>query len=428
MSVPPVLTVSQLTAQIKRLIEGHEPFNQLVVRGEVSNITTHTSGHLYFTLKDANAQIQAVMFRQHALQARYRQPKAGDQVRATGVLNVYPQRGAYQLLVYDLEAAGQGHLYEQFLRLKQKLESDGLFASSRKRSLPRFPRCIAVITSPTGAVIQDIINTIRRRYPALKLLILPASVQGIEALPSLLEAFQQVEKLPQVEAVILARGGGSLEDLWAFNEESLAVAIAACTRPVISAIGHETDYTIADFVADVRAPTPTAAAELITRDRDDLQDELHQVSRTLTSLLSSRLLNEQQRLDELYEQTSRNLQQSIRHERQILLNAENQLSQLFNLRKVEAVLSLNVLAQRIHTEATLYLSRERDRLSQLSSQLQVYDTATNLGIGFSLTYVDGQNIAVFQPDELVGRTLVTHYNQGQVISQVIASGQSDKLK
>jgi exodeoxyribonuclease VII large subunit len=421
MSVPAVLTVSQLTARIKRLLEEHPPFSQLVIRGEVSNVTAHTSGHLYFTLKDANAQIQAVMFRQHVQQARYPHPKAGDQVQVTGALNVYPQRGAYQLLVYELEAAGQGHLFEQFLQLKHKLESVGLFDATRKRSLPRFPRCIGVITSPTGAVIQDIINTIRRRYPALKLLILPAAVQGIEALPSLLEAFQQVDKLPQIEAVILARGGGSLEDLWAFNEEALAVAIAACPRPVISAIGHETDFTIADFVADLRAPTPTAAAELVTRDRADLHDELQHVGRTLAGLLSSRLINEQQRLDELAEGAARSLLQTIRSEKHELESLAHQLTLYAGLRRQTAKLEVDSLAKQLAHEVMLALSRERERISLVASELQVYDVAANLQAGYSLTFVDGLRLNAQSPEELAGRELTTHYAKGQITSRVIDS-------
>lgn len=418
MNASTVLTVSQLTSQIKQLLETHPSFSQIILRGEVSNLTAHSSGHLYFTLKDAGAQIQAVMFRNHAQQSRHKNLRPGDQVQVTGVLNVYPPRGNYQLMVYEMEAAGQGHLYEQFLKLKDRLNEAGLFDEKRKRSLPRFPRCIGIITSPTGAVIQDVINTIRRRYPMLKLLILPAAVQGVEALPSLLQAFEQVERLPQIEAVILARGGGSIEDLWAFNEEGLAAAIAACTRPVISAIGHETDFTIADFVADVRAPTPTAAAELVTRDRSDLRDELMNANRTLSALLTNRLLNEHQRLDELQTRMQRQMGHHLEKHKLLLSQLRESLRQRMEMRLMQERSGVDVHASLMQSVAFARLSSERNQLERLYGHLRSFNTEAMFELGYSLTFADGSPIRDIDPEDLAGKTLATYYANGKTISIV----------
>ena len=414
-----VLTVGQLTRKIKSLLETHPPFTQILVRGEVSNLTRHSSGHYYFTLKDDTAQIQAVMFRQHVQTSRYPHVKAGDQVQITGTLNVYPQRGNYQLLVYELEATGQGHLFAQFLKLKTQLESEGLFDTARKRNIPRFPACVGVITSPTGSVIRDIMHTIERRYPHLKILILPAAVQGVEALPSLLLAFKAAERLPQLDAIILARGGGSLEDLWSFNEETLARAIFACSKPVISAIGHETDFTIADFVADVRAPTPTAAAELVTRDRADLRDELRGLNRQFYQLLYNRLLNEQQLLDELQTALVRFTHLHLKQQRTTLQSKSNTLTQtlLSSFREEKA----NIINLKLQLLPVMHnrLQNERSRLDRMELVTALFDMQKMFERGYAQAFVGDQRIDVVEPQSLVDARIEIHYLHGKVVSRGI---------
>ena len=260
------ITVSQLNRQVKTLLE--QGVGRLWVEGEISNMARPASGHLYFRLKDESAQISAAFFRN-----RQRGPthtfKNGDHVLAYGQVSLYEARGDYQLIVEQIEAAGEGVLQRRYEALKKKLATEGLFDEDRKQAIPPLPRRVGVITSPSGAAVRDVLSVLRRRFPFVPVVIYPAAVQGDAAPGELIAALQAAIRRDECDVLILTRGGGSLEDLWAFNDEQLARAIAECPLPVVSAVGHEVDFTIADFVADVRAPTPSGAAELVVPDRND---------------------------------------------------------------------------------------------------------------------------------------------------------------
>ncbi len=259
-----VYTVSELTAGIKGTLEG--AFPAVWVEGEISNLRVPSSGHAYFTLKDEGAQLSAVLFRGRGRRVRF-EPEDGMHVLAFGGLDVYAARGQYQLVVELMEPQGLGALQLAFEQLKRKLEAEGLFDEGRKRKLPVFPRVIGIVTSPTGAAIRDMLNIIGRRFGDLHILIAPVRVQGDGAPAEIVQALINLQEMAELDVIVVGRGGGSIEDLWAFNDETVARAIVACRVPVISAVGHETDFTIADFVADLRAPTPSGAAELVVREK-----------------------------------------------------------------------------------------------------------------------------------------------------------------
>lgn len=266
----PLWNVSDLTRYLRDVLESDELLQDLWVRGEVSNLSRPGSGHLYFTLKDNASALKCVMWRNAAARLPFAL-RDGQAIEVHGNLSIYEAAGQYQLYADLIRPAGEGALYQEFLRLKAQLEAEGLFAPERKRPIPRWPRQIGIITSPTGAALRDMLNTLRRRYPLVEVILAPTPVQGDEAPPGIVAALQALNRLAQPDVILLARGGGSIEDLWAFNDERVARAIAASAAPVISGVGHETDFTIADFVSDLRAPTPTAAAELATPNRADLQ-------------------------------------------------------------------------------------------------------------------------------------------------------------
>lgn len=317
-----VLSISDVTRYLKALLESDEVVQDVWVQGEVSNLSRPASGHVYFTLKDAGASLRCVMWRNTALRFTS-MLRDGLSVEAHGGVSIYEAGGQYQLYVDALRPVGEGALWQEFLRLKSQLEGEGLFAVERKRPLPMLPRHIGIVTSPTGAALQDMLNVLRRRYPLVQVTLAPTAVQGAEAPAGIVTALRRLNCLADPpEVIILARGGGSVEDLWAFNDESVARAIAASVIPVVSGVGHETDFTIADFIADVRAPTPTAAAELITPDREDLLMEIQKLQmrlhnamltalaeyrRTYTDLMNRigrssplrRVRQEQQRVDDL---------------------------------------------------------------------------------------------------------------------------------
>jgi len=300
-----VIGVAALTQQIKELLESRPELQLLRVRGEVTNARTYASGHWYFSLREGEATLRCVLFRSAAQWLPYL-PSDGDEVIATGAIGVYERDGVYQLYVEFLEPLGDGALRLQLERLKEKLAREGLFDQRRKRALPVLPRCIAVVTSPHGAVWHDIQTVVRRRYPYAHLILAPARVQGDGAVESLIAALEAVQRDGRAEVVIIARGGGSLEDLWCFNDERLARTIFACRIPVISAVGHETDWTICDLVADHRAPTPSAAAELVTpQDRAALFDRLSDLDSRLHELLQRRLHRSREQVRQLEQRLSR---------------------------------------------------------------------------------------------------------------------------
>ncbi len=284
-----VYTVSELTASIKTTLE--EGFPMMWVEGEISNLRTPGSGHAYFTLKDEGAQISAVLFRGRGRRLRF-ELEDGVQVLAFGGLDVYAARGQYQLVVEMMEPKGLGALQLAFEQLKRKLAAEGLFDEARKRPLPAFPRVIGIVTSPTGAAIRDMLNIIGRRFADLHILITPVRVQGDEAPEEIVQALLHLQEIANLDVIIVGRGGGSIEDLWAFNDERVARALAACRVPVISAVGHETDFTIADFVADLRAPTPSGAAELVVREKlaviETLADLYARLKQAMTAEVGAR--------------------------------------------------------------------------------------------------------------------------------------------
>ena len=283
--LPHIYTVSALTREVRDRLETY--FSLVWVSGEVSNLRQPLSGHYYFTLKDASAQLRAVLFKGSHQHMRFK-PQEGSQFLCRGRLTVYEPRGEYQLIVDYLEPLGQGALAQAFEVLKTRLKDEGLFAPELKKPLPFLPRKIALVTSPTGAAVRDFLRLLRQRFPKVEVLIYPVKVQGAEAAGEITQALDDLAGYPGVEVIVLARGGGSLEDLWPFNEEVVARAIHRCQIPVVSAVGHEVDFTIADFVADKRAPTPSAAVELVVPDLGELNRRLARLGATLAGTLARR--------------------------------------------------------------------------------------------------------------------------------------------
>jgi exodeoxyribonuclease VII large subunit len=288
-----VLTVEQLNRQIRQMLEGQ--FSLVWIQGEISNFKAHTSGHFYFSLKDSKSQISAVMFRGHNSRLKFK-PADGLSVLVRCRVTVYEPRGNYQLAVEQMEPVGAGALQKAYEQLKLKLKTEGLFEAGRKRPLPAYPRHIGIVTSPTGAAIQDMMNVLERRNKMVPVTLVPTLVQGEGSAQKIIEALEKAWRLPNVDVIIVGRGGGSIEDLWAFNDEALARAIAASPVPVISAVGHEVDFTIADFVADLRAPTPSAAAELVVKNSFDLALQIKTIGQRLMLAIRKKLEIEQHRL------------------------------------------------------------------------------------------------------------------------------------
>jgi len=292
----PYLSVQSLTKYIKRKFDADPHLRNVYVKGELSNVTNHPSGHIYFTLKDEGSRIRSAMFRSSAANLKFR-PENGMNVLITGDVSVYESSGQYQLYAQTMQPDGIGALYLAFEQLKEKLEKEGLFQAKWKRALPLFPQKIGVVTAQTGAAIQDICTTIGRRYPLAEIVLFPTVVQGAQAAPSIVKSIEQAGMDTSIDVLIVGRGGGSIEDLWAFNEEEVARAIFSSKIPIISAVGHETDTTIADFVSDKRAPTPTAGAELAVPARDELFDRLLSRKRSIYRAMLTKIKSEQRRLE-----------------------------------------------------------------------------------------------------------------------------------
>lgn len=342
-----ILTVSRLNALLRDLVEDN--FVQVLVEGEISNFSTPASGHWYFSLKDAEAQMRAVMFRAQSRLLRF-VPKNGTQVICSGRVTLYAQRGELQLVVESLEPKGVGSLQLAFEQLKHKLAAEGLFADERKRPLPAFPRTVGVVTSATGAAIHDILNVLRRRGAGVRVLLCPVRVQGDGAAAEIAEAIGRLNRQGDADVLIVGRGGGSLEDLWAFNEEVVARAIHGSRIPVISAVGHEIDYSIADFVADLRAATPSAAAELVARSRLELEGHLDHLILRLAGQMRGRL--------DLCRERVAGLSRRLRSPRQTLAMDRQRLNEL--------VRRLPLAMRRRVRERNLHLAAWSDRLHSLS--------------------------------------------------------------
>ncbi len=296
---PKSWSVGEVTRYLKDLLESDHNLADLWVQGEISNFSQPRSGHLYFTIKDGTAALKCVMWRGMAQRQQYL-PRDGEAVEVHGSLSVYEAGGQYQLYADTIRPLGEGALYQEFLRLKAQLQAEGLFDAERKRPIPEWPRRIGIVTSPTGAALRDMLNTLRRRYPLAEVVLAPTPVQGEAAPPGIVAALRSLNLVASPDVILLARGGGSIEDLWAFNDESVARAIADSEAPVISGIGHETDFTIADFVSDLRAPTPTAAAELATPDRLDLLAALNDQNQRLVRAALGQTAAQRWQLSELH--------------------------------------------------------------------------------------------------------------------------------
>ncbi|WP_044871934.1 exodeoxyribonuclease VII large subunit [Pseudomonas sp. LFM046] len=397
-----VLTVSQLNQRARHLLE--DVFPQVWVEGEISNLARPASGHLYFTLKDAQAQVRCALFRQNAQKVR-QALRDGLAVRVRGKVSLFEGRGDYQLIADAVEPAGDGALRLAFEALKEKLAAEGLFAAERKRPLPTHPRRIGIVSSPTGAVIRDIISVFRRRAPQVQLTLIPTAVQGREATAQIVRALALADA-QGFDALILARGGGSLEDLWCFNEEAVARAVAACQTPIVSAVGHETDVSISDFVADVRAPTPSAAAELLAPDASELQQRLDSLHRRLVLRLREQLTRERLRLDGLFRRL-RHPGERLRQQAQRLDDLDMRLRRAFErqlqvrherLARLDTRLAaqhpgrtlallrqkLDSLATRLPRAAREALKDRRQRLDALAQTLHVVSPLATLGRGYSI--------------------------------------------
>jgi exodeoxyribonuclease VII large subunit len=309
-----IWSVSDLTGRIRDLLAGE--FTDVFVEGEVSNAHAAQSGHLYFTLKDNNAQIRCVCFRTQLARLKFR-PEDGLHVTVRGSISVYEARGEYQFYVEHVEPVGLGALQLAFEQLKKRLEAEGIFDPERKKSLPVLPQCVGLITSPRGAAVRDIVHILQRRFPNLHVVLYPVRVQGEGAAGEIVQAIRYFDRKQLADVLILARGGGSLEDLWAFNEEPVARAIVACTIPIITGIGHETDFTIADFAADIRASTPSAAAEMVVRTRQEFDSHLCDLRDKIAQLLRYRVLQASHKLRELdLHRAARRLEDTLRRRRQ----------------------------------------------------------------------------------------------------------------
>jgi exodeoxyribonuclease VII large subunit len=295
-STPRIYSVGAVTAYIKGRLEADLTLQNLWLEGEISNWKPAPSGHIYFTLKDSEASIRCILWRSTVQRLSYLPSRDGEAILAHGRVSIYEPQGQYQFYVDELEPVGLGALHAQFEQLKARLAEEGLFDPARKRPLPLFPRRIGLVTSPIGAALRDILNVLRRRYPLVEVILSPTQVQGDEAPPQIVSALQAVGRVEGVDVVILARGGGSLEDLWAFNDERVARAVAASPVPVVCGVGHETDFTIADFVADLRAPTPSAAAELATPDRGELARHVAHYRSRLAAVIEETVAGQRRQL------------------------------------------------------------------------------------------------------------------------------------
>jgi len=423
-----VFSVQEINRYIKDLIESDWKLQDVWVRGEISNFTHHSRGHMYFTIKEKDAVLKAVMF---AGSNRFLKfiPRNGTKVVVRGSLSVYEAGGQYQMIVREMQPDGIGSLYLAFEQLKQKLEEEGLFAPARKRQLPIFPKAIGVITSPTGAAVRDIITTIRRRYPISRIVLLPVLVQGEQAPKSIAEAIQLMNQAPFIDVIIVGRGGGSIEELWAFNEEIVARSIFASQIPVISAVGHETDFTIADFVADVRAATPTAAAELAVPHILELRQRLI----WLKDKLYKSLLHQHQRQQARWERTHKSLLH--RHPKSQLESVNQRLDDLMerlqlaiNRQAKDQRLRLGHVVQRLqfsnpNKQIAMYKERLVRVRSTLTKQTQHLVRLKKNKLLYTIAKLDG-----LSPLKIMGRGYSLIYKDGSLIKSVQQLDPADAIK
>lgn len=419
MSIRPILTVSQLTEEIKTLLEGK--FEYVWVEGEISNLRVPASGHFYYTLKDESAQIRAVMFRMQNRLLRF-DVEDGLQVICYGRITVYEPRGEYQIVVDHMEPKGLGALQLAFEQLKERLSREGLFDSARKRPLPPFPQKVGIVTSITGAAIRDMLQIIHRRFANLEILIYPVRVQGAGAAQEIAQAIDTLGEWPGLDVMIVGRGGGSLEDLWAFNEESVARAIFRSKVPVISAVGHEIDFTIADLVADLRAPTPSAAAELVVRNKADLVQSMENFFSSLcqsgrlclegrrdrlSSLIRllvdprKRMADHRLRLDDLVVRLNTSIRQNLaRRKERVLLKYENLILLEPRRRVAEYSYRLSQMYRRLEMAARAVFRSWAHHLESCTGKLQSLSPLAVLERGYSIAQILPSLEIVRRPSQL----------------------------
>lgn len=440
-TAPPrqVLTVAELTRRIKNSLE--QQFPAVWVEGELADVRRHTSGHIYFTLKDATAQLRAVMFESDA-RTLCVELKDGLAVYAFGRIGVYEKAGQYQLIVRQILSKGQGALQLAFEELKRRLQAEGLFDPDRKKPLPVLPQRIGVVTSPTGAAIRDFLNIIQRRYPNVHILIYPVRVQGAGAAQEIAAAIDDLNARQLVDVIVVTRGGGSLEDLWAFNEEIVARALARSQIPTISAVGHEIDYTISDFVADVRAPTPSAAAELVARAKNEFEEKLQSYRQRLHQAARTHWLHWKNRLSELAaEATLRQPQERIRQYQQQLDDLDHRAEQaaraglrqwrdrLQTLAGTFQALSprsrlhtwrlqLETAQHRLHTVGQHRLDVTQHHLRQLQTRLELLSPLAVLNRGYSITRLPDGRVVRSVHQVRAGEIVHTRVSDGEFVSTV----------
>ena len=384
------LTVSQLNSYIKTLMDGDDFLSSVTLRGEISNFKAHGSGHLYFTLKDERSEIQSVMFKGRAQMLKFR-PQNGMKVTVYGQVTVYEATGKYQIYVNAMVNDGAGALYEQYRLLLEKLKAEGFFDANRKKPLPRFPKRIGIVTSPTGAAVRDMINVTGRRYPSAEVLICPALVQGVDAPADLCRALNLLDSLGECDVIIIGRGGGSAEDLWAFNDEMLVRTVAACNTPIISAVGHETDTTLCDYVADMRAPTPSAAAEMAVPDKISL---LHYV-------------------DDKCERLDKEIDKLVDNYRIRIASAARHVEATSPTAKLEAMRSKVASAEKlINLKMLGVLDAKKSNLARCVSRLEDVNPLAVLKRGYSMT-LDERGVVVTQTGQI---------EVGDGISVVVSDG------
>ena len=417
----PPFSVSELSGALKRTVE--EAFGHVRVRGEISGWKRHGSGHCYFTLKDEGANIDAVLWRGQAARLQFA-PEDGAEVIASGKLTTYPGRSKYQLVVERLELAGEGALMALLDKRRRMLAAEGLFAEERKRALPFLPRTIGIVTSPTGAALQDILNILTRRAPWVQPVLFPVRVQGKGVEREISEAITKLNNpekfgFPVCDLLIVGRGGGSIEDLWCFNEEAVARAIAASNIPVISAVGHEIDFTIADFVADLRAPTPSAAAELAVPDEAELRAVLENASKRITRSLQTALREPTQQLDSLRSALAQAASDSLRARSQSLRETRLRHLSLHPLRLLERRFDMLVSLRKNLAQLTTHrISREAEKLSRLKTLIRTLGPESAFKRGFSITLSHDGKILRSAKQAESGATLSTKFIDGEVISTV----------
>ena len=375
MSFNDVLTVSQLTAQIKNLIESN--YASIVVRGEISNFTHHSSGHMYFTLKDSHSELRSVMFKGSNNGLTF-SPKNGLDVIAKGKLSVYEARGQYQIILNHMEPAGIGALYQAFEETKKRLQAEGMFNDERKLSLPKFPTSVGIVTSKTGAALQDMLIIFKRRAPQVRIVIRSALVQGDDASLDVASGIADLSTIEDIDLIIIGRGGGSFEDLWPFNDEALAREIVKCKKPIISAVGHETDLTISDMVADLRAPTPSAAAEIAIKNIFEISQNIDDQTKRIQNIVVSKIASYWQTLDNLVE----------RHNLQKPINVfKRHLEKIENFDK-----NLKIIMNKI------FLLKE-SKLQSLSNSLEALSPNNTLKRGYSIAF-NKKNQIITHPESI----------------------------